>query len=111
MKTFICVRWQFEGFHSYPSAPGEVAFLKNVHRHLFKCSAKIEVFHDDRELEFFIVQRKLRSIFDNVGSDSMSCEMIANKVVSYVLDTYPGRSVTVEVSEDGENSSIVEYQR
>jgi len=88
-----------------------VSFLRHVHRHLFKCSAKIEVFHDDRELEFFIVQCKLKSIFNNVSSNYMSCEMISHEIIKYLQQEYPNRSITAEVSEDGENSSIVEYVR
>ena len=35
VRRWIRVRTTFEGFHCWPSAPNEVAFLRNVHRHLF----------------------------------------------------------------------------
>lgn len=108
MKTSIIVRWQFEGFHYYPHAPHEVLFLRETHRHLFKCSAKIEVRHDNRELEFFIVQRALKRQFGDGQMNNMSCEMIAKKIVEFIWLEYGERAVSVEVSEDGENSAVVE---
>lgn len=109
IKTSIIVRWQFEGFHFYPDAPPEVEFLKSSHRHLFKCSAKIEVFDDDRELEFFIVQRKLKKKFGDGGQRNRSCEMIAKEIAYFIQKNYgKHRPIEVEVSEDGENSAVVE---
>lgn len=109
MKTFIKVRWQFEGFHTYKDAPAEVDFLKSEHRHLFKCAAKIEVFHEDRELEFFIVQRNLKSKFNDGNMNNKSCESIAKEIVLFLMQQYgSNRIVSVEVSEDGENSSVVD---
>lgn len=52
-NTYITVRTEYEGFHYYPNAgkiDPRIQFLENEHRHLFKVSAIIEVFHDDREL-------------------------------------------------------------
>jgi hypothetical protein len=109
MKTSIAVRWQFEGFHYYINAPKGVEFLKNSHRHLFKCTAKIEVHHADRELEFFIVQRKLKKKFNDGNVSGMSCETIAKEILEYLQKRYgTKRSYCIEVSEDGENSAIVE---
>lgn len=109
MKTSIVVRWQFEGFHFYPHAPADVRFLRETHRHLFKCSLKIEVRHDNRELEFFMVQRDLKKKFNDGMMDNKSCEMIAKEIVLFAQQEYGAlRDITVEVSEDGENSAIVE---
>ena len=109
MTTYIKVKWQFEGFHTYINAPEEVSFLKYKHRHLFKCSAQIQVFHDERELEFIIVQRKLKSVFNDGNMSNKSCETIAKEIIKYLIDQYgDNRKVVVEVSEDGENSSIVD---
>ena len=41
--------------------------------------------------------------------DNQSCEMMASALLSIVKEQYPGRSVDVEVSEDGECGSIVSY--
>ena len=59
MYSYIIVKTSFRGFHQYKDAPDQVAFLKNLHRHDFIVEAKIEVKHDDRELEFFIEQSAL----------------------------------------------------
>lgn len=109
VSTYIKVSWSFEGFHMYPNAPEEVSFLKSMHRHIFKCSAKIQVEHDNRELEFFIVQRKLKSRFSDGSMNSMSCEMIASQIGFFIKDLYGERNMEIEVSEDGENSAIVEF--
>jgi hypothetical protein len=61
MKKFIEVTWQFEGLHCWPSAPDEVAFLRSPHRHIFHCRARLEVFHQDREVEFILLKRNLES--------------------------------------------------
>jgi len=108
-KKFIVVRWQFAGFHAYENAPEQVSFLKTTHRHLFKCSAKIEVKHDNRELEFFMVQTDLTNVFKAGNHDNKSCEMIAENILSYIENRYGyDRKIEIEVSEDGENSAVVE---
>lgn len=110
MKTSIIVRFDFMATHHWPKAPSEVSFLKKEHRHLFKVSAKIEVSHNDRELEFFIVQSNLKDFVKTWGYQlgSMSCEDMAIKIAMFILYSYGDRKVSVEVSEDGENSAIVE---
>lgn len=109
MKTFIKVRWDFVGFHKYKDAPNQVGFLQNVHRHKFFCSAKIEVFHEERELEFFIVQEDLKSNFSDGNMDGKSCETMCMMILAYLGTKYGrNRKYEVEVSEDGENSAIVE---
>ena len=109
IKQFIKVRWQFEGFHKWNKAPEEVKFLRNLHRHLFICTAKIEVDHGDRELEFFIVQKRLRNKFKNNKYSYRSCEMIAVDILRECKKFVNNRVIEIEVSEDGENSAIVEF--
>lgn len=109
-KMWIKVRWEFQAIHHYPNAPDEVSFLRNHHRHIFKCSAKIEVFHDDRELEFFIVQKKLSDNINGINHSAMSCEQIAHSIICFLnSEVVYQRRIEVEVSEDGENSAVVEY--
>lgn len=110
-RRYITVRGQYDGFHKYEDAPEEVAFLKARHRHLFKWEASIEVFHDDRELEFFIVQNNVYKTIlpflrqrDNLGS----CEQQAEIILGGLVNSYgPKRHYIVTVSEDGENSGTV----
>lgn len=101
---FIIVTWEFEGFHAFPNAPIDVAFLRNEHRHLFKCRAEIEVTHLDRELEFIQVKRFLSTIGQPCQG---SCEMMAKSFYEVISEAYGDRRVRVEVWEDGENAGGV----
>lgn len=111
LKRYITVRHEYPGFHWYEDAPDKVAFLKNRHRHMFKVKAVIEVFHDDRELEFFLVKDDLiRQILayitmkDNLGS----CEMQAEAILIGLQNLYgDNRYYQIIVSEDGENDGSV----
>lgn len=117
VERLIYVTFQFEWFHRRPDAPEEVAFLRNEHRHMFHVKAKIEVLHEDRELEFILVKRELESQINNMLEaigDHRSCEMMASWFATYILKRYPtpkGRGISVEVSEDGENGGIVKYSK
>ena len=57
VKKNIWVTFQKEGIHKYPDAPDEVDFLRYPHRHIFHFKVQIEVFNDDRDIEFFIFKR------------------------------------------------------
>ena len=106
---YIKVKANFEDFHMWKKAPKAVAFLKNLHRHIFFVEAKIEVLDDDRELEYFMVQKKLKSIIQTIVvpmKATKSCEMMAETIVDYLEHYYPNRFIEVEVNEDGENGSI-----
>ena len=53
----IWVTFRREGIHCFPAAATDpkledVAFLASPHRHIFHFRVAIDVFHDDRELEF-----------------------------------------------------------
>lgn len=118
MKRNIFVTFQKEGIHKYPDAPAGVEFLKNEHRHMFHFKVIIEVFHDDREIEFILFKRELESLYHNfdptdeaqLNLNNMSCEMMAEQLYSYINKTYPNRDITIEVSEDGENGAIIEWR-
>lgn len=115
-KTFIIVKTQFEGMHCYPNAPEEVAFLKNPHRHMFHVEAEIEVFHEDRELEFILVKRDLNKWLASIQLENCSCETIAKVLQDYLKERYPvpaelnldrTRYVNVKVFEDNENGAYL----
>lgn len=107
--TWIVVRTRVEGFHYWADAPEEVAFLRNNHRHEFHVAVHIEVRHDDRELEFFLCQRWLKTVMPPGEFGGQSCEMLAKRLLIRLQEKYGARCYKVEVSEDGENASIVEY--
>lgn len=112
-KNFIRVRTEFEGFHYYPGASeidARIKFLENVHRHMFKVEVKIEVYHDNRELEFFLVKWALQEFIAGGNMNHKSCEMIANDIIiNHLIPRYGHRYYEVTVSEDGESDGIVEY--
>jgi hypothetical protein len=107
----IWVTWRREGIHNYPDAPQGVEFLKYDHRHIFHFRVEVEVFHDDRDIEFILFKRELENEFQGGMMNHKSCEMLATELVDYVVKEYPNRSVTATVSEDGENGSTVVFKR
>ena len=131
-KRMIWVTFQKEGIHKYPAALDDpklatgdwddVSFLGYHHRHMFHFRVSIEVFHDDREIEFIQFSRWLQRLY-SVGTgdqdskaghtvlalDYKSCEMIADDLFAQINNKYPGREVHIEVSEDNENGAVVKY--
>lgn len=104
---------QIEGIHCWPECPHEeVAYLRTPHRHMFHIKATISTTHDDRDVEFIILRKKIEEYliknFRPENSDlklcyfgSLSCEMLARELVEQ-FDL-----IRCEVSEDGENGAIV----
>ena len=113
VKKNIWVTFQKEGIHKYPDAPDEVDFLRYPHRHMFHFKVQIEVYNDDRDIEFFIFKRWLESLYadDTLQLDYKSCEMMADDLAKQIKDKYPGRQLSIDVSEDGENGCHVEYPK
>jgi len=115
-RKTIWITMQFEGIHKYPAAlenPAlkDVEFLGYPHRHMFHVKAELEVFHDDRDLEFILVKRDLvkAQATGVIQLDHKSCEMIADDIAAYLKKMYPGRWISIDVSEDGENGCHCEY--
>ena len=124
----IWVTFQREGIHCYPAAATDpqlatgdkydVSFLANPHRHIFHFQVWIDVFHNDRDIEFIQFKRWLENLYTGTGPyaegrvlelDYKSCEMIADDLYLQIADRYPGRAVTIEVSEDGEDGCRIVY--
>jgi hypothetical protein len=122
-KRKIWVTFQKEGIHKYPAAATDpllatndeydVSFLAYPHRHIFHFRVSIDVFHNDRDIEFIQFKRWLEALYSNQDSvlklDYKSCEMIADDLYIQIANRYPNRAVTIEVSEDGENGCLIEY--
>lgn len=108
---FIYVTFQKEGIHAYPAAPAGVEFLRHPHRHMFHFKVMISVTQLDREIEFILFKRELENLFSDgiLQLDNQSCEMIAESLIAYINETYPGRQGSVEVSEDLENGAILHW--
>lgn len=103
--TTIFARTQFEGFHRWPDAPDEVAFLRDIHRHIFHVTAYAPVTHENRDIEFILFKRKLEAFIKATHRERLaetegwSCETWAR-----VIGEHFGCEL-VEVSEDGENGA------
>ncbi len=113
---YIWVTFQKEGIHKYPAALtdpalSEVSFLGYPHRHMFFHKVWLEVFHDDRDVEFILFKRWLESLYDDqvLSLDYKSCEMMAEVLYEKISDKYPNRSIIIEISEDNENGCRHEY--
>ena len=120
-KRMIWVTFQREGIHKYPSADTDpslatgdeydVSFLGYPHRHIFHFKVAIQVFHNDRDIEFIQFKRWLENSFrDGVMQlDHKSCEMISDELYLLIANRYPGRDIEITVSEDGENGATIYY--
>jgi len=104
-KTTITVKADFIGYHCWPEAPDEVFFLRNIHRHKFIVEVEFPVSFD-RQLEFFIVQSKLKIALTIDFGQNASCEVVASSILHYFLEE-GYKPTVVSVSEDGENKSTV----
>jgi hypothetical protein len=113
-SRFIWVTFAKEGMHKYPAAATDptlatgdeydVSFLQYLHRHMFKFRVEIEVFNDDRDIEFIQFKRWMLKLYDGEFSvDYKSCEMISDDLATKIRERYPKRRIAIEVSEDGEN--------
>ena len=118
IKRWIEVSFQKEGMHKYPAALedpklADVSFLGYPHRHIFHFYVQLEVFHNDRDVEFILFKRELENLFrqGTMQCDYKSCEMLAEDLIEYVSAKYVGRDMTVKVYEDDENGAILEFNR
>lgn len=115
----IWVTFQKEGIHCYPAALtdpnlADVSFLGYPHRHMFHFKVGISVDHDDRDIEFIQFKRWLESLYegDVLELNHKSCEMIATDLGQEIYKKYcqeKTRVISIEVSEDGENGCILEF--
>lgn len=110
IKT-IFVQFCKEGIHKYPAAPDGVEFLRHPHRHIFHFRVTLEVFHSDRDIEFILFKRELENLYagSTLEMDYKSCEMLAEDLIGYITEHYPNRTISVEVSEDGENGATLTH--
>ena len=122
-KRQIWVTFQKEGVHLYPAAKDDpalatgdeydVSFLGYAHRHIFHFRVAIDVFHDDRDIEFIQFKRWLEKLYaeKTLELDYKSCEMISDDLYAKINEKYGGREVHIDVSEDGENGAHIEYAK
>lgn len=124
IQTSVIITFQLEGMHNWPEAKDifpDVAFLSDMHRHMFHFKMSKRVFHDDRDVEFIRWKREVTTYLKHKYTDTvevqgdfmiqdaaylnfgrMSCEQIAKEL----LEKFD--CLFVEVWEDGENGARVE---
>ncbi len=111
LLTEVFCTVQVEGLHRWKNCPhDEVDYLRNFHRHTFYIAAYKRVNHDDRDVEFIMLQHRIRDYLTDMYYDrvlrlhvfgDMSCEMIAKELIEeFDLSK-------CEVNEDNENGAIV----
>lgn len=118
----IWVTFRKEGIHKYPAAATDpmlatgdeydVSFLGVPHRHIFHFRIWIDVFHNDRDIEFIQFKRWLEKLYaeGTLELNFKSCEMISDDLYLQIVSKYPGRAVWIEVAEDGENGALIKYE-
>ena len=119
--TNIWVTFTKEGIHKYPAAltdpklatgdEYDVSFLGYPHRHIFHFKVEIQVFHDDRDIEFIQFKRWLENLYSTgtLELDYKSCEMICDDLAGQINNKYPNRKLNIIVSEDNENGATCTY--
>jgi hypothetical protein len=120
-KRMIFVTFQKEGIHFYPGADKDpklatkdeydVSFLGYPHRHIFHFKVAIQVFHNNRDIEFIQFKRWLENLYkeETLLLDYKSCEMIADDLYQTISTRYPDRDIEITVSEDNENGATIYY--
>jgi hypothetical protein len=120
-QSMIWVKFCKEGIHRYPDAASnpnlasgdeyDVSFLQYPHRHIFHFQVYIEVFHDDRDIEFIQFKRWLENLYkeETLALNYKSCEMIAQDLYQQITARYPKREIWIEVSEDNENGCFIKF--
>ena len=123
IKKLKWVTFRKEGLHKYPAALDDpklatgdeydVSFLGYVHRHIFHFKVGIEVFHDDRDIEFIQFKRWLEKMYteNTLQLNFKSGEMISDDLYAEINKKYTNRDIDIEVSEDGENGSYAIYHK
>lgn len=112
MKTYIIVNLEIEGLHSWPEAKDifpDVAYLSNLHRHIFHIECVKKVTHDNRDIEIIRFKRKIKDyLFDKYfdhefrccNFKNQSCEMIGKELFNnFILNS-------CKILEDGENGAL-----
>lgn len=114
VQRSITVALELQGWHSWPDATPKRNYLAALHRHLFNVEVTVEVFHNDRDVEFHDLRDVVTKWWGDQHSqeDRGSCEGIASQLhdffAAYLSD---GRRITVSVGEDGEAWATVSMPR
>jgi hypothetical protein len=122
VQTSVFVRFAQPGFHHWPGAHGQRAYLGQPHRHTFRVRVETDVQGEDRELEFHDLHDLAAEQFAALATEhrngipdflGRSCEMLARELGArlgtfYAASGPPDRlwAVTVE-EDDGSGATVV----
>ena len=105
MRRYVEAKFTFEGYHCWPEAPDECAFLRSRHRHLFAVRMGVLVSHSNRQVEFISLAAKGRAWVESqyTGGElgTCSCEMLAEELVEQFGLSY------CSVREDDGNGALL----
>lgn len=122
IERFITVKFQKEGVHCYPEAASDpslktgdwddVSFLANPHFHYFHFEISIEVFENNRDIEFIQFSRWLQRLYagSTLHMNNKSCEMLAEELIEKIVQRYPNRRIVAKISEDNINGAELTYR-
>ena len=120
-KTFVYCSFQKEGYHLYPGADTnpctatndryDVSHLGVRHMHYFFFKVWVEVFHDNRDIEFIQLRRWIEDLYDSgyLSLDNQSCEMMSDALAKQLRCRYPNSEIRIDISEENINGSYSEY--
>lgn len=112
VKAVVWASAEFEALHCWPEADALVSFLRNLHRHMFKVTVRVNILHYQRDVEFirlkWAIGEAIVMLKDYVlKNPSTSCEHMASFLFDKLKAQYSVASI--EVSEDGENGATLYY--
>ena len=107
---YASVSSHFEAVHCWPDAPNAQSFLRNPHRHMFEVEVNIQVFHNDREIEYLAFKDCLTVLLLTMPKPrTFSCEQYSDQIAEILNTQYKKRHVLISVREDGKEGSITSY--
>lgn len=124
-KRYIHCGFQLKGKHYWPGATGKYGEeLSKEHGHNFSFLLMVEVFHNEREIEFLEFRDEIEEFVRTLPPfsiliprapvvrtpSSMSCESMGTKIMEYVFKHYPKREIKVSVFEDEFNGATVHWK-
>lgn len=122
VKRWVHIEFVKEGVHCYPAAATDpklatgnyldVSFLAHPHFHYFHFKVNLEVFFNDRDIEFIQLKRWCEHQYDSgvMKVGHKSCEMLAEELIGILATYAPGRDIEVSVLEDNINGATLEHK-
>ena len=112
MKSYVEVSIYHRTMHCWPDAPKNRGYLRKSHPHNFRVTLEIQVFDDDREIEFHNLQDDLLNVAVFEMENSFSCETWAKRILEHLQKQHQignQREIEVSVAEELDVKGIVKY--